>query len=114
MLKEQQLLMVIDHTGKLSVPGGASNGVESAQCTAHRETWEETGVDIRPTTLVRVFENGFHLYQCELHPSSGVIDPPRRLEIQQALWLSPEQFKLYSWRFPEEQAWLEQWMKAQR
>lgn len=110
VLKHQQLLMVIDHTGKLSVPGGGSDGVESPQCTAHRETWEETGIDTRPAALVRVFENGFHLYHCELHPASAAIDPPRRLEIQQALWLSPQQFKHYSWRFPEEQAWLEQWM----
>jgi len=113
VLKQQQLLMVIDHTGKLSVPGGGSDGVESPRCTAHRETWEETGVDIRPTALVGVFANGFHLFQCELHATSGAIDPPRRMEIEQALWLSPEQFKLYSWRFPEERLWLEQWMRKQ-
>ena len=110
VLKQQQLLMVIDHSGKLSVPGGSSDGVESPQCTAHRETWEETGIDVRPTALVRVFKDGFHLYQCELHPASGAIDPTLRLEIQQVLWLPPEKFKHYSWRFPEEQAWLQQWM----
>lgn len=113
VLKQQQLLMVIDHTGKLSVPGGSSDGVESPQCTAHRETWEETGVDVRPTALVRVFGNGFHLFQCELHPGSGEIDPPLRFEIQRALWLAPDKFKQHSWRFPEEQAWLEQWINTQ-
>ncbi len=110
ILKQHRLLMVIDHTGKLSVPGGSSDGAESPACTAHRETWEETGLDIRPGELVRVFDNGFHLYHCALHDGSGKINPPLRFEIQQALWLAPENFDDYPWRFPDQQQWLEQWI----
>jgi 8-oxo-dGTP pyrophosphatase MutT (NUDIX family) len=111
VLKQHQLLMVIDQTGKLSVPGGSSNGTESPPCTAHRETWEETGLLVQPEKLVRVFENGFHLYHCTLPDTSGEINPPLRFEIQQALWLAPENFDDYPWRFPNEQQWLEQWIK---
>jgi 8-oxo-dGTP pyrophosphatase MutT (NUDIX family) len=111
VLKQQQLLMVIDLSGKLSVPGGSSDGAESPSCTAHRETWEETGLDIQPRELVRVFENGFHLYHCALHDGSGEIDPPLRFEIERALWLAPENFDDYPWRFPDQQQWLEQWIK---
>ncbi len=54
-------LLVIRHRlgGKLGLPGGAAAAGESAQCTAHRETWEETGLDVRVGRFLGRLDTGF-------------------------------------------------------
>lgn len=61
-------LVTIGHrlTGKLDIPGGTTEGGESAQCTAHRETWQETGFNVQVGQLLGVKDNGFRFYQCNL------------------------------------------------
>lgn len=61
-------LVTIGHrlSGKLDIPGGTQTGDESAQCTAHRETWQETGFNVEVGQLLGVQENGFRFYQCTL------------------------------------------------
>jgi 8-oxo-dGTP diphosphatase len=93
------LLLVQGMNDKLSLPGGSSEPGESAQCTAFRETWEETGLRLQPRELLRVFETGFHLYHCEFDAFSGEIDPPLRFEVRSAFYLPAEQFENYAWRF---------------
>lgn len=99
-IEEGKLLVVQGRNSKLSPPGGSARGDESAQCTAHRETWEETGLALKPTELVDVFDTGFHLYRCERIPASGEIDPPQRFEIRSAFYLAPDEFDAWDWRFP--------------
>lgn len=53
-------------TGKLDMPGGLSSNNESAQCTAHRETFEETGFNVEVGELLNVTDNGFRIYHCLL------------------------------------------------
>ena len=89
--------------GKVSPPGGSSEPGESAQCTAFRETWEETGLRLQPRELLQVFATGFHLYRCERDTSSGQIDPPVRFEVRAAFYLPAVGFDRYEWRFPEQQ-----------
>lgn len=108
--RDGMLLVVQGLNNKLSVPGGSSNTNESPQCTAHRETWEETGLDVRPRQLIAVFDTGFHLYFCKLHGQSGSIDPPFRLEVQQAFWLAPQDFQQYQWRYSGQQSLLAEWL----
>lgn len=102
IIDEGRLLVIRDQTSKLSIPGGGKEAGESPQCTAHRETWEETGLDVTPTDLVAVFDNGFHLFNCTLHEGSGEVDPPLRFEVQEAFWLAPEDFQQHQWRYPEQ------------
>jgi 8-oxo-dGTP diphosphatase len=109
-----RLLVVRDQTGKLSVPGGGKEAGESPQCTAHRETWEETGLDVTPVELRGVFDNGFHLFRCELHANSGAIDPPLRFEIDEAFWLAPADFDRHQWRYPEQARSMAQWIDHER
>lgn len=102
------LLLVQDLNGRLSPPGGSSEPGESAQCTAFRETWEETGLRLQPRELLRVFDTGFHLYRCERDAASGEIDPPPRFEVRGAFYLPAERFGRYEWRYPDQQILLQQ------
>ena len=103
-LEDGKVLLVQDLKGRLSPPGGKSLPGETAQCTAYRETWEETGLALQPTELLDVFDTGFHLYRCERLSASGDIDPPIRFEVRGAFYLPPEEFDNWEWRFPGQQA----------
>jgi len=108
--RHHALLVVEDFNGNIASPGGSTNSGESAQCAAQRETWEETGLNTRPVALVKVFDNGFHLYHCELDDPQAAIDPPMRMEIQRAFWLAAEDFTEHPWRFPGQQQLLARWI----
>jgi 8-oxo-dGTP pyrophosphatase MutT (NUDIX family) len=101
------LLVVQGLDNAVSLPGGASRAGESARCTAHRETWEETGVDAIPGERLLVFDTGFYLYRCEAHTRPLVIDPPTRLEVRRAFLLKRADFAKYDWRYPGQRAVLE-------
>lgn len=96
------LLLVQGMDGRISLPGGSSLTGESAQCTAFRETWEETGLRVQPGELLEVFDTGFHLYRCERGADSGEIDPPPRFEVRTAFFLAADRFGEYDWRFTEQ------------
>jgi 8-oxo-dGTP diphosphatase len=98
-MKGGNLLVVETLSGLVNLPGGSSNDNEHAQCTAHRETWEETGLDLEVGELLKVMDTGFHLYHCSFKADSGDIDPPPRLEVRRAYLLAPEKFKDQNWRF---------------
>ena len=106
-LLDGKLLVVEDLGGRLSPPGGRAESGESARCTAFRETWEETGLELAPTELLAIFDTGFHLYRCEHHAQSGVLDPPPRLEVRSAFYLAPAEFGAWEWRFPGQERELE-------
>ncbi len=94
-----RVLVVESIYGGVTPPGGKSLEGESAQCTAHRETWEETGLDLLPRQLVHVFDTGFHLYYCEIHAGSGRIELGPGKEVEGWRWLSVEDFDKVRWRF---------------
>lgn len=102
-ISAQSLLVVKQLNGKLSIPGGKSQPSESARCSAHRETWEETGLNLMPGELITVFDTGFHLFHCERHAGSGKIDPPPRIEVRSAFYLPVTEFNQVEWRFPEQE-----------
>lgn len=107
-----RVLVIRNPEGKVGPPGGGSLDGEAAQCTAHRETFEETGLDLLPRQLLRTFDTGFNLYYCEIHSGSGSIAPRSFFEVQHAYWLPLEEFGLVQWRFAGQGDELEQMLRS--
>jgi len=103
-----RLLLTRGLKGKYSQPGGSVQDGESAQCGAERETWEETGIEVRATELAREFANGFKLYWCVPLSESPTVRVHRPLEIMDAGFYSPSQFSLLPWRFSDQTALMAQ------
>jgi len=100
-----QLLVVEHHNGRLGFPAGTGDRNESAQCTAHRETWEETGLDVEVGALLRSFDNGFRLYACHTTQVAGeAVSRPWQVwrEIRSVHWLDPASITADRWRYPEQ------------
>ncbi|MCC2604958.1 NUDIX domain-containing protein [Planctobacterium marinum] len=70
-VNEKLLTLGNIQTGRLDVPGGTADEGELAQCTAHRETFEETGFNVEVGKLLGIAENGFRIYQCQLADEVG-------------------------------------------
>lgn len=111
VVRHNSLLIVRDHTHKLSVPGGSVEAGENARCAAYRETWEETGLRVQPAELIRKFDNGFHLFHCVVKSESTEPSPRQAYEIEEAMWLEAAEFSRHQWRYAEQGLWLTQWLQ---
>jgi 8-oxo-dGTP diphosphatase len=104
-------MLVIRHLrgGKLGLPGGRAEPGETPACTAHRETWEETGLDVRVGLLLRVLENGFRIFACEAPPGTDAVPislpPQARNEVTAIEWRRADELDPADWRFP---VWFEE------
>lgn len=100
-----RLLLLRHRNGKLGPPAGTFNKGEAAQCTAHRETWEESGLEVNVGALLHQFENGFRLYHCQTQVPVNISGDKKipeigQSEIEDLLWLQPEQILASELRFP--------------
>ena len=104
VVHENKLLIVEDNKGRMSLPGGSKNSDEVAQCTAEREVWEETGVEVKAVKRIITFNNGFQLFECDIS-GKQVLDGstrPWRFEIDEIHWFGLSQFVNRNWRYPEQ------------
>ena len=101
VVNQGEVLLVKIMGGTYGPPGGSVDAGESAQCAAERETYEETGVIAQARDLAISFENGFHLYWCDLI-SGRDINITRPLEIKDADWFTSEEFLTLRWRYPNQ------------
>lgn len=102
VLVHGRMLVVEGWNGRVGPPGGHVEAGEDARCAAHRETWEETGLNLRPGKHLATFDTGFRLYQCHVEANTGAIDPPDRLEVRRAYWLPVVGMGEVEWRFPRQ------------
>lgn len=109
LIKADDKLVVVRHrfSGKLGLPAGTAEPGESAQQTAHRETWEETGLDVSIGRLL-LAQRSFFLYECHATDqslfSAGIVQPapPDWFEITEALLVDPRSLLPSEWRLPKE------------
>lgn len=110
LIRRGDRMLVVRHRfgGKLGVPGGRTGSGESAQCVAHRETWEETGVDVVVHGMLKRFPNGFALYRCTPADAAAArageldVPPSGRNEVTAVLWIDPRDTAAPDWRFPRD------------
>ena len=102
-------VLVIRHRlgGQLGIPGGAAAPGESAQCTAHRETWEETGLDVRVGRFLGRLDTGFLVYQCDAgapppRARQLAVPPAALAEVTGIFWADPADLRAGDWRFPDQ------------
>ena len=78
------------------------------QCTAHRETWEETGIDVQVGQFIGRLATGFLLYAChsdQLELTPQEIPPLRewtRNEVDNLVWRDLDSVAADEWRFPDQ------------
>jgi 8-oxo-dGTP diphosphatase len=102
------LLIAHSVSGKLGFPGGTSVDEEPAQCTAHRETWEETGIDVEVGHFLKRLSTGFLLYACrsqlsDLSPDEVPHLPIwSRTEVSGMVWRDLDTVAAEQWRFPDQ------------
>ena len=104
ILQDDKVLLVTHRWGgKLGEPGGTRDRDELAQCTAYRETLEETGLEVAVGRRLAVMKNGFHLYRCyprEALPTQSLPVPASGMaEIRALDWYALEVLKQEDWRF---------------
>jgi 8-oxo-dGTP diphosphatase len=103
---ERLLLVHERYRGVWSIPGGTSIRGESAQCTAARETWEESGAEVVVGARLHTFENGFQLFLCrwDTPPEGFSEDLPlpdwARNEVDDVTLVDPRRLEPEQYRFP--------------
>ena len=101
---DKVLLLTHRWGGKLGVPGGTLEEGELAQCTAWRETREETGLAVTVGERLAVMSNGFHLYRCypERAMDTGMAVPVPHsgmTEVTAIDWYPLSALRREQWRF---------------
>ena len=99
---DEVLVITMRLTGKQSIPGGTTEIGESPRCTAHRETFEETGVEVEVHELLGTFDNGFHMYRCTPVDDSQLPRPQDWKEVSDVAWRSWLSLNKENWRFPKQ------------
>lgn len=66
LIRFDQRILLVTHrlTGKFDIPGGMQKTGESLACTAHRETFEETGLNVEVLFPVAQTTNGLLVFSC--------------------------------------------------
>jgi 8-oxo-dGTP diphosphatase len=92
-------------SGRVALPGGRREPGETGQCTAHRETLEETGFEVVVGGLLGE-TSGTLIFGCRLRDGSADSPVPgasglSRLEVSGASWVPADSFGRLDWRFDD-------------
>lgn len=109
LIRVQNSLLVIQYgsSGQYDVPFGEPILEESAQCTAHRQTWEQTGFNVEVDQLLGVSQSGMMLFSCVMNSGftsdDGPLEPPSWADndIQQIEFIRPFDTRYNAWQQPD-------------
>lgn len=92
--------------GRWGLPGGRRARRETSQCTAHRETWEETGRLVEVGRLTGRTRSTL-FYACRLAGETPVAEGwgqpwTSRLEITDVQWQPIDELHDLEWRYEEQ------------
>ena len=102
------LVTWVRFSGRLVFPGGTARKNETAQCTAHRETWEETGLDVTVGHLwTRSDGPTIYIYKCAATPSISAETIPilpwrSRIEVSDIQWVDLTELQPPEWQYPRQ------------
>ena len=110
LVRDGRYLLVVEHrlSGRYDLPAGQASNEEFAACTAHRETFEETGLNVEVVQFVGQSSTGLQLFHCKQQAgfSAPEFAPPAPFwqthEIADVLWIDPFEISEQDWRFPEQ------------
>ena len=111
IIRSGKALLTITHrlSHKYAIPGGKSSGArESAQCTAHRETWEKTGFNVEVGPLLGINQDRFRYYACELDDDfdGEVLAFPTpdwtEDDVEGIQLIDPFDTQHFNWHFPDQ------------
>ncbi len=109
IIRVQNSLLVIKYSSDApyDLPFGNPLSNESAQCTAHRSTWEQTGINVEVDQLLGITQSGMMLFSCKLGggftSKDGPIAPPSwsNKDIEQIDFINPFDTRHAAWRQPD-------------
>ncbi len=117
---ERALVTRYRFSGRLIFPGGTARKNETAQCTAHRETWEETGLNVTVGPhWTRVGFTPNHIYKCAAAPSISAETIPvlpwrSRIEVSDIQWVDLTELQPREWRYPRQLRQIQRLLNEQR
>ena len=114
VIYNNKVLIIEDYNGLFSLPGGGKNAGEIPQCTAEREVWEETGIEVKANRRLETFNNGFQLFSCEVVRAQVTNAPakPWQFEVAAIHWIGDGEFGGKKWRFPEQVELIEKHLRT--
>lgn len=75
--EHQALLITHRFSQRLDIPGGSTKNNESLACAAHRETFEETGLNVEVLFPVTQTKNGMIIFACLADDILDITQLPR-------------------------------------
>ena len=110
LIKAKDKVLLVKHrlSGKLDFPGGGLQENETVACTAHRETWEETGFNVEVTQYLSSTPNGLVIFGCDLDagvetlPDTFDAPPWAKLEVIKLVKVDPFKLDHESMRFADD------------
>ena len=102
--EKNEILMAIKSNGQLTIPGGTSDKDENPMQTASRETLEEVGIKVKPNKLIKIYDNGYHLFLCQMKQKNKEINANHKFEkeIIGTKWVNIENENPKNLRYSEE------------
>lgn len=114
LIRREDEVLAIRHrfSDRLDLPGGRSDGIETGQCTAHRETWEETGLNVVVGPRVSRPDESL-LYECSLSGDEAdltdrSISLIARIEVADLTWIDVQESRGRDWRYRWQLRWIRQ------